>query len=62
VDGVVLVQQVLTVGRMARLRVTGAMEYDLMAAPVGAAAAATGNGHSDDHGDEWTSGHGCSTY
>jgi ribosomal protein S12 methylthiotransferase len=52
VDGVVLVQQVLTVGRMARLRVTGAMEYDLMAAPVGAAAAATDNGHGDDHDHE----------
>jgi ribosomal protein S12 methylthiotransferase len=35
VDGVVLVQQELPVARMARLRVTGAMEYDLMASPAG---------------------------
>jgi ribosomal protein S12 methylthiotransferase len=36
VDGVVLVQQELPVGRMARLRVTGAMEHDLIASPAGA--------------------------
>jgi ribosomal protein S12 methylthiotransferase len=35
VDGVVLVQEELQVGRMARVRVTGAMEYDVMAEVVG---------------------------
>jgi ribosomal protein S12 methylthiotransferase len=37
VDGVVLVQAELPVGKMARIAVTGAMEYDLMAVPVGEA-------------------------
>ena len=50
VDGVVLVQQELPVGRMARLRVTGAMEYDLMAAPAGQQTAPHSNeGHTHDH-------------
>ena len=53
VDGVVLVQQELPIGRMARLRVTGAMEYDLMAAPVGARATGShepaGQSHTHDH-------------
>jgi ribosomal protein S12 methylthiotransferase len=37
VDGVVLVQEELPAGRMARVLVTGAMEYDLMAVRVGSA-------------------------
>jgi ribosomal protein S12 methylthiotransferase len=34
VDGVVIVQKELPVGEFARVRTTGAMEYDLMAEPV----------------------------
>jgi ribosomal protein S12 methylthiotransferase len=37
VDGVVLVQEELPAGRMARVSISGAMEYDLMAVRVGSA-------------------------
>jgi ribosomal protein S12 methylthiotransferase len=57
VDGVVLVQQELPVGRIARLRVTGAMEHDLIASPAGAGiqtphtAAHADDAHAHDHGE-----------
>ncbi len=38
VDGLVVVQDHLPVGRMARVRITGALEYDLLAEPASKAA------------------------